>query len=139
MKSSVVWWRGKCDLQKNDKKVLLKSKREGYMFTLDMKPIVDLPSICLLLKACLDISFLWHQRLSNFNFKNLNKHVLKDLVWGLHVLKFDNGSFINLVIKVNNIDKDIQLSSNLRLLSLYNCYLLIYVVAWQSSLSMGKI
>lgn len=57
-----------------------------------MNPIVGLPSIFLLLKASLDLSWFWNQRLSHLNFRNLNKLILNDLVRRLPVLKFDNDS-----------------------------------------------
>ena len=41
---------------KNSKEVLLKSKRKWEMFTLDLKPIILLPSTCLLSKAFSDLS-----------------------------------------------------------------------------------
>nr|KAJ0221104.1 hypothetical protein LSAT_V11C200063580 [Lactuca sativa] len=43
---------------KETKEVLLKSKRKGDILTLDMKPIVDIHSVCLLLKASADLSWL---------------------------------------------------------------------------------
>ena len=77
---------------KDTKEVLLRSKRKGDMFTLDMKPIVGVPSVCLLSNASSDLSWLWHRRLSYLNFRNLNKLVINDLVPGLPLLKFDNNS-----------------------------------------------
>ncbi|KAL7585209.1 hypothetical protein Lser_V15G45873 [Lactuca serriola] len=77
---------------KETKEVVLKSKRKGDMFILDIKPIVSIPSICLLLKASSDLSWLWHRRLSHLNFKILNKLILNDLLRGLPVLKLDNDS-----------------------------------------------
>lgn len=44
--------------KKETKEVLIKSKRKGDMFTLDIKPIVAKPSIFLLLKASSDLSWL---------------------------------------------------------------------------------
>lgn len=38
------------------KEVLLKSKMKGDMFTLNMRPIVGVPSICLLSKVSYDLS-----------------------------------------------------------------------------------
>ena len=43
---------------KKQRKSLLKLKSKGDMFTLDMKPIVSIPSVCLLLKASSDHSLL---------------------------------------------------------------------------------
>ena len=40
------------------KEVLLKSKRKGDMFTLDINPIVGKPAVCLLSKATSDLSWL---------------------------------------------------------------------------------
>ena len=60
--------------------VLLKSKRYGDMFTLDIKPIVGKPAVCLLSKASNELSWLWHRRLSHLNFRNINKLVTEDLV-----------------------------------------------------------
>ncbi|XP_052625667.1 uncharacterized protein LOC111890076 [Lactuca sativa] len=64
----------------NANEVLLKSKRYGDMFTLDINPIVGKPAMCLLSKASNDISWLWHRRLSHLNFCNINKLVTQDLV-----------------------------------------------------------
>ena len=60
------------------------------MLTLDIKPIVGKPSVCLLSKASNDVSWLSHRRLLHLNFRKLNKLVTKDLVRGLSVLRFDN-------------------------------------------------
>ena len=49
---------------KETKEVLLKFKRKGDMFTLDIKPVVGVPSVCLLSKVSYDIIWLWHRRLS---------------------------------------------------------------------------
>ncbi|XP_052623760.1 uncharacterized protein LOC111907064 [Lactuca sativa] len=63
----------------NTNEVLLKSKRYGDMFTLDIKPIVGKPIVCLLSKASNDISWLWYRRLSHLKFRNINKLVTEDL------------------------------------------------------------
>lgn len=55
-----------------------------------MTPIIGIPSIFLLSKAASDVSWIWHQRLSHLNFKNINKLVFKYLVCDLPILKFDN-------------------------------------------------
>ena len=83
---------GSVILNKETKEVLLNLKRKRDMFTFDIKPIVGVPSTCLLSKAPYDLSWLWHRRLSYMNFKNINILVVNDLVRGLLVLKFDNGS-----------------------------------------------
>lgn len=81
---------GSVIFNKLTREVLLKSKQKGDMFTLDIKPIIGIPSLCLLLMASSDLIWLWHRRLSHLNFKNINKDVLNDLDHGLPILKFDN-------------------------------------------------
>nr|GEU72292.1 uncharacterized mitochondrial protein AtMg00810-like [Tanacetum cinerariifolium] len=57
----------------------------------DMKNIVPKESlICLVAKATLDESMLWHRRLGHINFKNINKLVKDKLVRGLHSKRFEN-------------------------------------------------
>ena len=76
-------------IEKKSKTMLLKSKRKGEMFPLNQNPIKGNPTICLLTKASLDDTLLWHRRLSHLNFKDNNKLVLGDLVRGLPLLKFE--------------------------------------------------
>ncbi|KAI3510498.1 hypothetical protein L1887_17545 [Cichorium endivia] len=76
-------------IERKTNKIILKSKRKGEMFPLDMKPIKGKPAICLLTKAANDDSWLWHRRLSHMNFRDINKLVLGDLVRGLPLLKYD--------------------------------------------------
>ncbi|KAI3496474.1 hypothetical protein L1887_38838 [Cichorium endivia] len=76
-------------IEKNSEKIVLKSKRKGEMFPLDMKPIIGKPAICLLTRAANDDSWLWHRCLSHMNFRDINKLVLGDLVRGLPLLKYD--------------------------------------------------
>ena len=73
-------------IQKQSKKVLLKSKRKGEMYPLNLKLTRGKPAICLLSKANTDESCLWHRRLSHLNFKDINKLVLGDHVRGLPLL-----------------------------------------------------
>ena len=76
-------------IEKQSKKVLLKSERKGEMYPLNLNPIRGKVAICLLTKANTDDSCLWHRRLSHLNFKDINKLVLGDHVRGLPLLKFD--------------------------------------------------
>lgn len=57
---------GSMMLDKIKNEVLLKSKRKGDMFTLDMNPIVGLPSIFLLSKASSNLRWLWHHIFYHF-------------------------------------------------------------------------
>ncbi|GJY84906.1 putative ribonuclease H-like domain-containing protein [Tanacetum coccineum] len=57
----------------------------------DMKNIVPNESLtCLVAKATLDESMLWHRRLGHINFKNINKLVKDNLVRGLPTKRFEN-------------------------------------------------
>ena len=56
-------------VEKKSSNVLLRSKRKGEMYPLNLNPIKGKPAICLLTKAHSDESWLWHRRLSHLNFK----------------------------------------------------------------------
>ncbi|GJX10082.1 retrovirus-related pol polyprotein from transposon TNT 1-94, partial [Tanacetum coccineum] len=61
------------------------------MYSFDMKNIVSKDSLtCLVAKATLDESMLWHRRLGHINFKNINKLVKDNLVRGLPTKHFEN-------------------------------------------------
>ncbi|XP_052627489.1 uncharacterized protein LOC128134106 [Lactuca sativa] len=58
--------------------VVLKSLRKSEMYPLNLNPIRGKPVVCLLTKANSEESWLWQQRLSHLNFKDINKLVLGD-------------------------------------------------------------
>ncbi|GKE18083.1 putative ribonuclease H-like domain-containing protein, partial [Tanacetum coccineum] len=61
--------------------VLLKVPRKNNMYSVDMKNIIPKESLtCLVAKATLDESMLWHRKLGHTNFKNINKLVKDNLV-----------------------------------------------------------
>ncbi|GJV91596.1 putative ribonuclease H-like domain-containing protein [Tanacetum coccineum] len=71
--------------------VLLKVPRKNNMYSVDMKNIVPKESLtCLVAKATLDESMLWHRRLGHVNFKTVNKLVKENLVRGLPSKRFEN-------------------------------------------------
>ncbi|GJR56856.1 putative ribonuclease H-like domain-containing protein [Tanacetum coccineum] len=71
--------------------ILLKIPRNDNMYSFDMKNIVPKESLtCLVAKATLDESILWHRRLGHINFKNINKLVKDNLVRGLPTKRFEN-------------------------------------------------
>ncbi|GKE11440.1 ribonuclease H-like domain-containing protein, partial [Tanacetum coccineum] len=71
--------------------VLLKVPRKNNMYSVDMKNIVPKESLtCLVAKATLDESMLWHRRLGHVNFKTINKLVKDNLVKGLPIKRFEN-------------------------------------------------
>nr|GEU63774.1 hypothetical protein [Tanacetum cinerariifolium] len=64
----------------NESQILLKIPRKDNMYNFDMKNIVPKESLtCLVTKATLDESLLWHRRLGHINFKNINKLVEDNL------------------------------------------------------------
>ncbi|GKD13544.1 ribonuclease H-like domain-containing protein, partial [Tanacetum coccineum] len=68
----------------DENQILLKVPRKDNMYSFDMKNIVPKESLtCLVAKATLDESMLWHRRLGHINFKNINKLVKDNLVRGL--------------------------------------------------------
>ncbi|GKC55670.1 ribonuclease H-like domain-containing protein [Tanacetum coccineum] len=67
----------------DESQVLLKVPRKNNMYSVDMKNIVPKESLtCLVAKATLDESMLWHRRLGHVNFKTTNKLVKDNLVRG---------------------------------------------------------
>ncbi|GJS90657.1 putative ribonuclease H-like domain-containing protein [Tanacetum coccineum] len=75
----------------DESQVLLKVPRKNNMYSVDMKNIVPKESLtCLVAKATLDESMLWHRRLGHVNFKTINKLVKDNLVRGLPAKRFEN-------------------------------------------------
>ncbi|GJW10047.1 putative ribonuclease H-like domain-containing protein [Tanacetum coccineum] len=75
----------------NESQVLFKVPRKNNMYSVDMKNIIPKQSLtCLVAKATLDESMLWHRRLGHINFKTINKLVKDNLVKGLLVKRFEN-------------------------------------------------
>ncbi|GJX83076.1 putative ribonuclease H-like domain-containing protein [Tanacetum coccineum] len=61
------------------------------MYSVDMKNIVPKESLtCLVAKATLDESMLWHRRQGHVNFKTINKLIKENLVRGLPAKRFEN-------------------------------------------------
>ncbi|GKE83630.1 putative ribonuclease H-like domain-containing protein, partial [Tanacetum coccineum] len=74
----------------DENKILLKILKEDNMYSFDMKKIIPKESLtCLVAKATLDESMLWHGRLGHINFKNTNKIVKDNLVRGLATKRFE--------------------------------------------------
>nr|GEZ42123.1 ribonuclease H-like domain-containing protein [Tanacetum cinerariifolium] len=65
----------------DESQVLLKVPRRNNKYSVDIKNIVQKEILtCLVAKATLDESMLWHRRLGHINFKNINKLVKDKLV-----------------------------------------------------------
>ncbi|GKC77975.1 putative ribonuclease H-like domain-containing protein, partial [Tanacetum coccineum] len=64
---------------------------DDNMYSFDMKNIVPKESLtCLVAKATLEESMLWHRRLGHIKFKNINKLIKDNLVRGLPTKHFEN-------------------------------------------------
>ncbi|GJW92607.1 retrovirus-related pol polyprotein from transposon TNT 1-94 [Tanacetum coccineum] len=75
----------------DESQVLLKLPKKNNMYIVDTKNIVPKESLtCLVAKATLDESMLWHRRLGHVNFKTINKLVKDNLVKGLPIKRFEN-------------------------------------------------
>ncbi|GJY82519.1 putative ribonuclease H-like domain-containing protein [Tanacetum coccineum] len=75
----------------DESQVLLKVPRKNNMYSVDMKNIIPKECLtCLVAKATLDESMLWHRRLGHVNFKTINKLVKENLVRGLPSKHFEN-------------------------------------------------
>nr|GFC56852.1 putative ribonuclease H-like domain-containing protein [Tanacetum cinerariifolium] len=76
---------------KDDTNVLLKTARQHNMYSIDLNNVVPHKNLtCLIAKASVDESKLWHRRLGHLNFKTMNKLVRNNLVKGLPSKCFEN-------------------------------------------------
>ncbi|GJY52163.1 ribonuclease H-like domain-containing protein [Tanacetum coccineum] len=75
----------------DESQVLFKVPGKNNMYSVDMKSTIPKESLtCLVAKATLDESMLWHRRLGYINFKNINKLVKENLVRGFPSKHFEN-------------------------------------------------
>nr|GEV98005.1 putative ribonuclease H-like domain-containing protein [Tanacetum cinerariifolium] len=96
-KNSVLFTDSECivlgkDFKLNDDtNVLLRTPRQHNMYSIDLDNIVPHKNLtCLVPKALVDESMLWHRRLGHLNFKTMNKLVRNNLVKGLPSKCFEN-------------------------------------------------
>nr|GEV84277.1 hypothetical protein [Tanacetum cinerariifolium] len=76
---------------KDDTNVLLRTPRQHNMYSIDLNNIVPYKNLtCLVAKASINESMLWHRRLGHLNFKTMNKLVRNNLVRGLPSKCFEN-------------------------------------------------
>nr|GEY96840.1 hypothetical protein [Tanacetum cinerariifolium] len=69
----------------------LKTPRQHNMDSIDLNNIVPHKNLtCLVAKALVDESMLWHRRLGHLNFKTMNKLVRNNIVKGLPSKCFEN-------------------------------------------------
>nr|GEV82781.1 hypothetical protein [Tanacetum cinerariifolium] len=96
-KNSVLFTDSEClvlgkDFKLNDDtNVLLRTLRQYNMYSINLNNIVPHKNLtCLVTKALVDESMLWHRRLGHLNFKTMNKLVRNNLVKGLPSKFFEN-------------------------------------------------
>nr|GEU53350.1 putative ribonuclease H-like domain-containing protein [Tanacetum cinerariifolium] len=76
---------------KDDTNVLLRTLRQHNIYSIDLNNVVPRKNLtCLVAKAFVDESMLWHRRLGHLNFKTMNKLVRNNLVKGLPSKCFEN-------------------------------------------------
>ncbi|GJW29707.1 ribonuclease H-like domain-containing protein [Tanacetum coccineum] len=95
-KNSVLFTDSEClvlgkDFNVDDYHVLLRTPRQHNMYSIDLNNIVPHKNLtCLIAKASVDESMMWHRRLGHLNFKTMNKLVRNNLVRGLPSKSFEN-------------------------------------------------
>nr|GEY86815.1 hypothetical protein [Tanacetum cinerariifolium] len=67
---------------------LLKGDRSTNLYTINLQEMASASPICLMARASSTKSWLWHQRLSHFNFDTINDLARNDLVAGLPKFKY---------------------------------------------------
>ena len=70
-------------INKKTRKIVLTGYRHGNIYEANLLSKTDGTITCLLSKASVSDSWIWHKKLSHLNFNNLNELVRKDLVRGL--------------------------------------------------------
>ncbi|GJT91867.1 retrovirus-related pol polyprotein from transposon TNT 1-94 [Tanacetum coccineum] len=78
-----------CYIHNKDKVDLLKGSRTTNLYSISLKDMMEASPVCLLSKASLTKSWLWHRQLNHLNFETLNELAQKDLVRGLPKLKYE--------------------------------------------------
>ncbi|GKC39495.1 ribonuclease H-like domain-containing protein [Tanacetum coccineum] len=84
-KNSVMFTDSEClmlgkDFKVDDSHVLLRTPRQHNMYSIDLNNIVHHKNLtCLITKASVDESMMWHRRLGHLNFKTMNKLVRNNL------------------------------------------------------------
>nr|GEZ08906.1 hypothetical protein [Tanacetum cinerariifolium] len=76
---------------KDDTNVLLRTPRQHNMYSIDLNNVIPHKNLtCLVAKASVNESMLWHRRLGHLNFKTMNKLVRNNVVKGLPSKCFEN-------------------------------------------------
>ena len=78
----------RCSIRTENGKEILAGTQKSNLYTIDMSNLKISKDVCLLSKATMQQSWLWHRQLSHLNFKNINKLVKGGLIKGIPDLKF---------------------------------------------------
>ncbi|KAI3730158.1 hypothetical protein L6452_18834 [Arctium lappa] len=79
----------RCSVRTEEGKELLVGPRKSDLYTINLSNVQTDKKVCLLSKASMQQSWLWHRRLSHLNFRYINKLVSGKLVKGLPELKYE--------------------------------------------------
>ncbi|KAI3745964.1 hypothetical protein L6452_08379 [Arctium lappa] len=79
----------RCSVRSEDGTERLAGKRKTNLYTINLSKVQNDSHVCLLSKASMQQSWLWHRRLSHMNFRYINKLVSRKLVKGLPELKYE--------------------------------------------------
>ncbi|GJS81072.1 putative ribonuclease H-like domain-containing protein [Tanacetum coccineum] len=95
----------------DESQVLLKVPRQDNMYSFDLKNVVPLGGLtCLIAKATIDESNLWHRRLGHINFKTMNKLVRGNLVRGLPSKLLKMTILVLLVGRIKGIKREFSVA-----------------------------
>nr|GEY18117.1 retrovirus-related Pol polyprotein from transposon TNT 1-94 [Tanacetum cinerariifolium] len=84
----VTFRRNTCFIRDLDSVVMLKGNRSTNLYTINLYDMASASPICLMARATLTKSWLWHQRLSYLNFDTINDLTKNDLIFSLPKFKY---------------------------------------------------
>lgn len=61
----------RCSVMTEDGKEILVGTRRSNLYTIDLSNLKTENAVCLMSKASMQQSWLWHRRLSHLNFKSI--------------------------------------------------------------------
>ncbi|KAI3769449.1 hypothetical protein L6452_00551 [Arctium lappa] len=79
----------RCSVRNEEGEELLVGTRESDLYPINLSNVQTDNQVCLLSKALMQQSWLWHRRLSHLNFRYINNLVSGKLVKGLPELKYE--------------------------------------------------